>query len=1060
MADIYEPLTQQVGITGPQQAPGFKPAQAYDPSQQILADKGVEEFAAFSKTIMEAITERAKEINKSEYLAGLTGLVEGKTAVDPQILQQSQQGQQELAAGVTAEMATAGQIAQQDPVAAEVYYNRTPAVSGWRAYGQAVREAQVAAAESEIFLEDFTTSTDEANAVTVTLPDGSTKKILPAAIETPEELAAVLAAASTALINQKGLDRFNPAILAEHVIPRLTDARTVVQGRRLRELQANIKQAKTDELDTYASRMIPSITTPEQAAALTQTLFDGLFVNTRDRRLANEMGQRILFSSLEALARTQPETAKTVLELLAQANISAKNEKLGTLGDRFEADFDRMRGLISRQQEEAELKFQEDIKAKYEGILGQFTLIQQTGSLQEVQRAYDETIKVLEDLSDDSAEDRGAAGAALATLRANSRNYSVVNEGLIERYVDDPVELDSLLKGGYITQETFNKKMMAVEPSDENARIGSIRSQLLANFTQQFAEKLATLKGLAGEPTEGMRALVGPWAAALTDEVLNYVRAQNNTERARSGRGLTTANMVTTALTEGGRMINENSRYRLQLNAYGQPVPFIHTAGQTPSTVRLENGQTVGQLQQRALNRLPQSIPITRNTVLPPDLVQDSIRALREGGQIDPRVRVAAAAANVNPMELLRVEGSRLPGFNPADLNTSQAQQRFNENFSLNPSAARILANPRSTPAQLRQATEALELARTRRQLAASLSAPSTGAVGGEYGGPAFANLRNAIFQREGGAAGYNAANKGEPGDTPGGVPGLTNMTIRQVLQLYDTGGYNVLGGFQFKKGTLQILTRVAGVSLDEKFSPETQNRLFQSYFSQGANNRRRLSGYVSGQNNDLRGALDDLSLEFAVVRSMNGRGQYPGQPATIDAAVMLRQMREFNMRQQGAGGAAGTGSATVGPRVDMSARNISSIEIEVPGPRFQPGFDLYFNDKRFGAVLPGVVKEIRPNYGDYGNLLIVNSTDPATGEKVDVVYAHFDSIAVRVGQSISVGQYLGKQGKTGRVVDADSIASVDFYRPAPVGSTDNTPYRNWRQLVERLRSQIRSGKL
>lgn len=1060
MADIYESLTQQVGITGPREAPGFKPAQAYDPSRQILEDRGVEEFAAFSETLAKAINEKAKEINKAEYMAGLTGLVEGETTLAPEVLQRSQEGQQELQAGVEAEIQTAEQIAREDPVSADVYYSRTPAVSGWRAYGQAVRQAQLAAAESEIFLEDFTTSTDEANAVVVTLPDGSTKRIIPAAVQTHEELAAVLSAASTALITKKGLDRLNPAILAEHVIPRLTEARTTIQGRRLRELQSNLKQASIDELDTHASRLVPSLTTPEEAAKFVPELFDSLFVNLRNRREANEEGSRIIFGTIESMIETQPARAREVLDILAATNISSTNPKLGTLGDRFESEISRLQGAISKKEETIELQFQEDLRAKYEGILGQYELIQQTGTLQEVQRAFDETEQALIDSSRESTEDGIAAGAALGKLRLNSRNYSVVNERAIIENVDDPYILQSFLQQGYIKQEAYESKLQVIETPDELDRLSSLRSQLTPFITQLFADKIGIE---AGVDPQAKRNLVAPFATVLVDELISYAVGLNRAEIAKSGRGLSNTYLYDKLIEEGQRKLQTNPRFQIRTEGTGTGLRIISNlfdARFMPSTVRLPNGQTVDDLVSRGLQQLPTVIPSSRSRTLSPDLIESSIRAIENGGPIDPRVRIVAAAANVNPMELLRVEASRIPGFDPNRLNVSQAQQRFNENSRRDPTAARILANPRSTPLQRRRATDALERARQRESLAASLSAEGAGDLGGAFGGPAFASLRDEIFRREGGAAGYNAANRGGPGDTPGGVPGLANMTLRQVLQLYDTGGYNVLGGFQFKKATLQNLIRASGVSLDEKFSAQTQNRLFETYFTVGANYRRKLSDYVNGRTNDLRGALEDLSLEFAVVRSLTGRGQYAGQPATLDAAVLLRQMRETNIRNRGAGEAGG-GS---GQRVDMSSRNIQSITIENPRnpgttSSFQPGFDLWFKDKRFGAVLGGVVKEIRLNNGRAGNTLIVESIDPATGEKVDVVYSHFDRIAVRVGDRINPGQYLGKQGSTGNVRSADgTIASVDFYRPAPVGSNDNTPYRNWQQLVRRLKAQIESG--
>jgi len=124
-----------------------------------------------------------------------------------------------------------------------------------------------------------------------------------------------------------------------------------------------------------------------------------------------------------------------------------------------------------------------------------------------------------------------------------------------------------------------------------------------------------------------------------------------------------------------------------------------------------------------------------------------------------------------------------------------------------------------------------------------------------------------------------------------------------------------------------------------------------------------------------------------------------------------------------------------------------------------QPGIDLYFEDKQFRSLLPGRVKDVgyqgsgRGASGKgYGNFAVVESIDPATGEKVDVLYAHLDEVKVAKGQQVGEGYSIGKQGGTGRVLSQDgTIASVDFLAPAPAGSGSMTPYRNYDSLRRRL---------
>lgn len=123
-----------------------------------------------------------------------------------------------------------------------------------------------------------------------------------------------------------------------------------------------------------------------------------------------------------------------------------------------------------------------------------------------------------------------------------------------------------------------------------------------------------------------------------------------------------------------------------------------------------------------------------------------------------------------------------------------------------------------------------------------------------------------------------------------------------------------------------------------------------------------------------------------------------------------------------------------------------SSVNFESAGG--QPGVDLYFESKRFPAVLSGVVKDVSREPG-YGNYVVVESTDPMTGQKVDVLYGHLaDGVTLRPGQRLNAGDIIGTQGGTGNVRSVDgTIASIDFLAPAPRGSKSMTPYSGFDNL-------------
>ena len=148
------------------------------------------------------------------------------------------------------------------------------------------------------------------------------------------------------------------------------------------------------------------------------------------------------------------------------------------------------------------------------------------------------------------------------------------------------------------------------------------------------------------------------------------------------------------------------------------------------------------------------------------------------------------------------------------------------------------------------------------------------------------------------------------------------------------------------------------------------------------------------------------------------------------------------------------------GPAKPLSsfAPQVASIAMEADDG--QPGMDIFFEDKQFPAVLPGVVKEIGWQGDDqagYGNYVVIESTDPATGQKVDVLYSHLEMPThLAEGSSVMPGMIIGKQGGTGSVRSSDgTVASIDFLAPAVKGSKSMVPYRYFKELRERIATQL-----
>jgi hypothetical protein len=112
-----------------------------------------------------------------------------------------------------------------------------------------------------------------------------------------------------------------------------------------------------------------------------------------------------------------------------------------------------------------------------------------------------------------------------------------------------------------------------------------------------------------------------------------------------------------------------------------------------------------------------------------------------------------------------------------------------------------------------------------------------------------------------------------------------------------------------------------------------------------------------------------------------------------------------------------------------------------------EPGVDFSYRDYKSNYNLfPGYVLETGLLYGDrYGNVVVVRSTDPSNGLEFDSLYSHFPDggMAVKPGQAVSAGEYLGKVGFVS--VDVPGVpqmqpnnagnmsgwhTSVDFFEP------------------------------
>ena len=166
--------------------------------------------------------------------------------------------------------------------------------------------------------------------------------------------------------------------------------------------------------------------------------------------------------------------------------------------------------------------------------------------------------------------------------------------------------------------------------------------------------------------------------------------------------------------------------------------------------------------------------------------------------------------------------------------------------------------------------------------------------------------------------------------------------------------------------------------------------------------------------------------------------------------------------------GGSGSGGNLIASHSSLVPHGHPTVRIDASG---EPGVDFTPDGAYNRAVFDGVVTEIGHQYnpnvigGDgrmgagYGHYIAVTSTDPATGEKFDAVYAHFPEGELnrwKLGDAVKYGDILGLMGTSEDYANPSTRkhvgsgtgphTSLDFFKP---GST--AAYPQWRGLVDRI---------
>jgi tape measure domain-containing protein len=208
-----------------------------------------------------------------------------------------------------------------------------------------------------------------------------------------------------------------------------------------------------------------------------------------------------------------------------------------------------------------------------------------------------------------------------------------------------------------------------------------------------------------------------------------------------------------------------------------------------------------------------------------------------------------------------------------------------------------------------------------------------------------------------------------------------------------------------------------------------------------------RAQAQFAGIADDFSGGVVNGILSWFDTMSQTLTGTLEQQLAKAQADADRRahknKLDSYNLQQQRMAEDSATEQAKFGgSSVSSGSTKFKGVQItSAVDATGEPGFDYVVGDGKKGAPVgsttAGKVIEIKRNQKEIhkengeqgrsaGNVVIVRSTDPKTGKEADLLYAHFDKIAVALGDVVKVGDILGTQGRTGSTTGAH--VSLDFY--------------------------------
>jgi hypothetical protein len=1022
MAIDYTPQGRRVALDTPGSR-GFSPVQAADNSQNVLRQgqvaldsfakaqefklansaRDLEALTTLSKTASEFLVDRQKGINENDRKLGIADILNGDMQPKPAARQTYLENAEQLKTAAQGEQQALNTLQKTQPVQALEIRANDPVVNAWRSYGQAQGVAMRAAYSASTLLSQAMASTE----ATIPLTDaqGNTRMIAPSNPRTPSELNAVWAVVLQGFIGASGLDGINPILLSELVTPRIMEIKSQIFDQQYtRMAKAQAAEAKDHTLTVLANAI--TRTNLQDPVAINGLLQDGAIALMDNVGMARGEANELMYDRLlQAAADVDAVTAIESTPIAADGS-NARS----TLGVRFPEKAQAAREKIINQNETDAARRKAADKVAVEDVVNKYNLEILNLSPDEAAKRHDLAAQILRQMVEDEKD--GASNALVEHMaKPRRRAGQAYLAAIIQKQIATP---------GFYSREQIQKEIAnGVLPPGFDSRL-EYPSDALAPTLKGWEKRAnAAARGYfidrmgSFKPTDIEGGQVSTRQNHMADALMDGLR-KGLAQSLAQGKDFDPDRFIEDQI----KVLATKPWYQFKperSDKPGFPVEFV--APLRPNEVSVNIG-TNGRSTFTDYSTIP-SINFKDLTVRPKDQIlgTDTLKELQEGykrtNSLPSEVLPAVRSTGLTQAEFIRVQSGAPRGLAGLEARAQGLQQG-------------ILDNPRSTSLEQLGARYQIE----RKQLLLQNQPLAPGAIS-----PETADLLQDQGKKEGGARGYEAANKGGAGDLPGGVPGLTGMTINQILA---RGDLHHVGMHQLQLGkgrTLDSLKTRMGLTGNEKFTPELQDRMAAELIW-GGWKRPALTTYLKGGGN-LEKAVADYNEEWQI-----GKQGFNVRP------YLLKMRAAYQVR----------GAGAVGQAANFSKANVTSISYERKGrgDSYQPGgVDIYFRDKQFPALLPGKVIETGNQPGGYGLWVVTEHVDPQTGQTFQLINAHMDAIHVKEGQTINVGTVLGRQGSTG-TTSAGGITSIDPIMPAPKGSRAQVPYIRPGLLKELLTNLIR----